>query len=81
MFDLKILGKIKEYLSDYHLEYPKIKTTSELIGFTKQECDMEEFDFEMLNQMAGGGITGDSYAGTIAFPINVDQFLAIDYCV
>ena len=81
MFDLKILGKIKEYLEDCHLEYPKIQSTSELIGFTKQECDMEEFDFEMINQCSGGGITGDSYAGTMAFPIDVNQFLVIDYCM
>ena len=77
--DLDIINKIKEYLDDCYLEYPKIKSSIDLTKFQRQKSDMKEFEYEFINQNPGGGITGDSFAGTIAFPIDKDKYLIIDY--
>lgn len=77
--DIDIINKIKEYLDDCHLEYPKIESSIDLTKFQRQECDMEEFDYEFINQNSGGGILGDSFTGIIAFPIDKDKYLIVDY--
>lgn len=66
--NIEIINKIKAYLDDCHLEYPKI------------ENNMDEFEFEMVKQNSGGGITGDSFSGELAFPLSDNNYIIIDYC-
>ena len=78
--DLDIINKIKEYLDDCYLEYPRIESSIDLTKFQRQESDMEEFEYEYINQDSGG-ITGDLFGGYIAFPIDKDRYLIIGYSV
>jgi len=81
MMDITILNTIKEYLDDCHLEYPAIVHKPDLAKFAKQPCDLDIFEFEMVKQNSGGGITGDSFSGQMAFPLGDDMFILIDYCM
>ena len=78
--DIDIINKIKKYLDDCYLEYPKIESSIDLSKFQQQKCDMEEFEYEFINQDSGG-ITGDLFGGTLAFPIDKDRYLFIGYSV
>jgi hypothetical protein len=78
--DFEIINKISEYLFDCHLEYPKIVTINDLIGFQQQNCEMPEFDCEWIDQSPGGGITGDSFSGKMAFELGDGKFLLVEYC-
>jgi hypothetical protein len=79
MVGLEILNQIKEYFDDCHLEYPRIVTISELTGFQQQDCEMAQFDYELINQHPGGGISGDAYSGDMAFPLGDGKFLLVSY--
>ena len=78
--NLEILNKIKEYLKDYHLEYPHVVSEANLGGFEKQDCKLSEFDFEMVKQDPGGGYSGDSFSGQMAFPLGKSSYLIVEYC-
>ena len=76
----EIINGIKAYLDDCHLEYPKIEKNPDLSKFTRQDCEMDEFEFEMVKQNSGCGITGDSFSGELAFPLSDNNYIIIDYC-
>lgn len=78
--DIEIINKIKAYLDDCHLEYPTIENNPDLSKFTPQDCEMDEFEFEMINQDSGGGILGDSFSGQMAFPLSDNNYIIVDYC-
>ena len=77
--DIEIINTIKVYLDDCHLEYPRIELAPNFKGFTRQTCGMDEFGHEMVKQDNGGGISGDSFTGTIAFPIGNECYIVIEY--
>ena len=78
--DIEIINMIKAYLEDCHLEYPRVELKPNFRGFTQQACGMDEFDHEMVKQDNGGGISGDSFTGTIAFPIGNERYVVMEYC-
>lgn len=82
IMDFDILNRIKEYLHEdaSHLEYPRILNSIDESKFKKQECGMPEFEYEYLYQVPGGGISGDSYCGTIVFPLPNNKYMYIEYC-
>lgn len=78
--NIEIINKIKEYMYDCHLEYPKIENNPDLSKFKRQDCGIDEFEFEMVNQDPGGGITGDSFCGQLAFPFGGNNYIIVYYC-
>lgn len=46
--------------------------------FNAQESGIEGITTEFVNEKCGGGMTGDEFAGTMAFPV-AGQMLLIDY--
>lgn len=51
---------------------------SDLAKFQKQECSCRPFDFEYVHQNSGG-LSGDSYYGTVLFPLGENKFISVDY--
>ena len=49
-----------------------------LLRFIEQPCDIEGVDVEYINQYGGGGMTGDEFRGTAAYPIG-DYLFVIEY--
>ncbi len=78
--DVGIINTIAEYLDECHLEYPRIEFAPDFNGFERQDCGLDEFDHEMIKQDPGGGMGGDTFTGTLAFPMKNECYLIVEYC-
>jgi len=50
----------------------------DLSEFTEQESDIPGLTTEFVNQVGGGGMTGDEFHGTMAYPFG-EMLFVIDY--
>jgi len=74
----EVLNELASYMDDCYLSFPQIIENPDLTEFKQQETEAEGFDCEYVKQ-GGGGIGGDSHAGTMAFPLKDNLFILIDY--
>jgi hypothetical protein len=73
----KDIVDIYMYMDGSVLMYPRLirPTQEQLDKYTKQECGMDQFEFEYIHQTCDG----DACSGTILFPLREGYFLSVEY--
>lgn len=81
MSELAIIGAICAALNAEGFTHsPRLVLRDEfsLLRFIEQPCDIEGIDVEYINQADGGGMTGDEFQGTAAYPVG-EYLFVIEY--
>lgn len=81
MSDLEIIAAICAEMNAHGFTHsPKLvhRDDFSLLGFDEQSCEIEGVDVEYIDQANGGGMTGDEFRGTAAYPVG-EYLFVIEY--